>query len=122
MHGKDITIPKGTEITAYIAADTPLSPANFNKAPSDLPTSAQTQSAISSESSELSSIAVKSTPDGADIKIDGRFVGSTPSTLRLQPGEHKIVLEKTGFKAWERTISVSSNANVVVDATLEKSP
>ena len=24
MHGKDITIPKGTEITAYVAADTPL--------------------------------------------------------------------------------------------------
>src|SRR5882672_550589 len=31
MHGKDITIPKGTEITAYVAADTPLDPAKFNK-------------------------------------------------------------------------------------------
>jgi len=31
MHGKDITIPKGTELTAYIAADTPLDPAKFNK-------------------------------------------------------------------------------------------
>ena len=31
MHGKNITIPKGTEVTAYVAADTPLDPAKFNK-------------------------------------------------------------------------------------------
>jgi hypothetical protein len=31
MHGKDITIPKGTEITAYVSADTPLDPAKFRK-------------------------------------------------------------------------------------------
>jgi hypothetical protein len=31
MHGKDITIPKGTEVTAYVAAETPLDPTKFNK-------------------------------------------------------------------------------------------
>src|SRR5712692_2465476 len=31
MHGKDITIPKGTEVSAYVAADTPLDPAKFAK-------------------------------------------------------------------------------------------
>jgi hypothetical protein len=31
MHGKDITIPKGTEVTAYVASDTPLDPAKFPK-------------------------------------------------------------------------------------------
>jgi len=31
MHGKDITIPKGTEVTAYVAADTPLDPSKFSK-------------------------------------------------------------------------------------------
>lgn len=31
MHGKDITIPKGTEITAYVAADTPLDASKFRK-------------------------------------------------------------------------------------------
>jgi hypothetical protein len=31
MHGKDITIPKGTEVTAYVAADTPLDPAKFTR-------------------------------------------------------------------------------------------
>jgi len=31
MHGKDITVPKGTEVTAYVAADTPLDPAKFTR-------------------------------------------------------------------------------------------
>jgi hypothetical protein len=31
LHGKDIIIPKGTEVTAYVAADTPLDSAKFNK-------------------------------------------------------------------------------------------
>jgi hypothetical protein len=31
MHGKDITIPKGTEVTAYVAADTPLDLTKFTK-------------------------------------------------------------------------------------------
>ena len=31
LHGKDITIPKGTEVTAYVAADTPLDLAKFSK-------------------------------------------------------------------------------------------
>ena len=31
MNGKNITIPKGTEVTAYVAADTPLDPAKFSK-------------------------------------------------------------------------------------------
>jgi len=31
MHGKNITIPKGTEVTAYVAADTPLDATKFNK-------------------------------------------------------------------------------------------
>src|SRR5258707_1520232 len=30
IHGNDITIPKGTEVSAYVAANTPLNPAKFN--------------------------------------------------------------------------------------------
>jgi hypothetical protein len=36
MHGQDLTIPKGAEITAYVAADTPLDPAKFRKQTSRL--------------------------------------------------------------------------------------
>ncbi len=32
MHGKDMTIPKGTEITAYVNGDVPLTMSRFTSA------------------------------------------------------------------------------------------
>ena len=67
-----------------------------------------------------SSIVVKSTPDGADIEVDGRYVGSTPSSVQLKVGDHKIAVKKKGYTTWERTIILSAGGNIVVDASLEK--
>jgi len=61
---------------------------------------------------------IASTPDGADIEIDGNFVGNTPSTVGLSPGQHGISVKKPGFKPWERKVTVSSG-QVNVNAVLE---
>lgn len=61
---------------------------------------------------------INSTPAGADIEIDGNYVGSTPSTVGVAAGQHQISVKKSGFKPWERKISVSSG-QVSVTATLE---
>jgi len=129
MHGKDITIPKGTEITAYINGDIPLDAKRFTpqtpgaqesagtagQSPSDVmvPMSANTGDASES------AVEIKSTPDGAEITVDEKFVGNTPSTLRLPPGDHKIRLEKRGFKAWEKILSVGNGGTATVNVTLE---
>lgn len=118
MHGKDITIPKGTEITAYINGDAELDPAKF--APK-IANAEPSEGAAPAAAVEASTVVVKSTPDGAEITVDGKFVGSTPSTLRLTPGEHSITIEKSGFKVWQRAITVSSAGSVTVEATLDKS-
>jgi PEGA domain len=68
----------------------------------------------------LVSVAVKSEPDGADITADGKFVGSTPSTLRLAAGDHVIVIEKSGYKAWKRTMTIASGESPTISATLDK--
>ena len=119
MHGKDITIPKGTEITAYVAADTPLDPANFKK---QTGTSESGVAKTEVASTGLSSVMVKSTPDGAEITVDDKFLGTTPSTVQLTPGEHKIVILKAGFRSWERTMTISPNGSVNLDISLEKIP
>jgi len=36
---------------------------------------------------------VKSTPDGADITVDGKFSGSTPSKLQMTEGAHIILVD-----------------------------
>lgn len=121
IRGKDITIPKGTEITAYVAADTALDPAKFGNHETASSANSNPEESTN-EIAGLATVLVKSTPDASDITIDGKFVGSTTSALRLEPGEHTILIEKSGFKPWQRAISVSTNGNVTVDATLERVP
>src|SRR5713101_4697546 len=104
MHGKDITIPKGTEITAYVNGDMNLDPGKFTAKPAETPAAA---AAPSQPSEQLSTVVIKSTPDGADITVDGKYVGSTPSTLRLSGGDHTVAIEKAGFKAWQRAVTLS---------------
>jgi PEGA domain len=101
MHGKDITIPKGTEITAYINGNTRLDEAKFKAAtPGTVATAPVTTS--------TALLDISSTPAGADIEIDGKFVGSTPSSISLSPGDHDIVVKKAGFSAWQKKMSVSA--------------
>jgi hypothetical protein len=130
VHGKDITIPKGTEITAYINGDIPLDPKKFvtqaTMSPETSSTSVQSPADAApaqngnNSGSELSTVDIKSTPDGAEITVDDKFMGSTPSSLRLAPGDHRIKLEKAGFKTWERTLTVGAGATATVDPALEK--
>jgi len=130
VHGKDITIPKGTEITAYINGDIPLDPKKFvtQAAASPEPGAATLPppaDAVATQTEKgldavLSTVDIKSTPDGAEITVDDKFMGSSPSSLRLAAGDHKIKLAKPGFKTWERTMTVSAGATATVDATLEK--
>jgi hypothetical protein len=125
MHGKDITIPKGTEITAYVNGDIPLDSKKFQTetagATTGQPSHVAAAAQISSGSDPvLSSVEVKSTPDGADITVDEKYVGSTPSTLKLTAGDHKVKLEKPGFKAWERTLTVAAGVTAMLNPTLDK--
>jgi len=123
IKGKNIIIPKGTEISAYVAADTALDSAKFGNAEtaSSASSTSQALGEPANERSGLAAILVKSSPDACDITVDGKFVGSTTSTLHLSPGDHTILIEKSGFRPWQRTISVGANGKVTVDATLEKS-
>ena len=123
MRGKDVNIPKGTQINAYVDGDREIAlggPVPAPMAPAQ-PVAAPTAPAPAPASTEdLSTVVLKSTPDGADITVDGKYVGSTPSTMRLAPGDHSISIEKTGFKPWQRTMTVNPGGIVTLDATLEK--
>jgi hypothetical protein len=118
IKGKNITIPKGTEITAYVAADTPINSDSFKSQPAV----ASNLSAQQSDSSAggLSAVSVQSTPEGAEITIDGKFMGTTPSTLNLSAGEHTMKIEKSSYKGWNRTVTLSAGGNIKIDATLER--
>jgi hypothetical protein len=118
MKGKDITVPKGTEITAYISGD------SFMSQPQPKPVIAVVPSPTPAPAPDANhaSIILKSIPEAAEITIGGKFFGSTPATIRLAPGDHLISVAKAGFRSWEKTVSVTANSALNIEATLEKQP
>jgi hypothetical protein len=108
MKGKDISIPQGTEITAFVQGDMHLDMAKFTPNPGG---GAVVVAA-------LSSLDVTSSVPGADILVDGNFVGNTPSTVSVPPGQHTILVQKKGYADWTRTMNVSG-PSVRLSAELE---
>jgi hypothetical protein len=67
------------------------------------------------------SVAVDSIPPGADIEIDGAFVGDTPSTITVAPGSHQIAIKKKGFTNWNKTLNVTGGT-IRLNPELEQEP
>jgi hypothetical protein len=75
----------------------------------------QVQQVAESNATKLS---IASTPAGADIEVDGGFVGNTPSTIDVAAGEHSITVSKNGYKSWERKLK-TNGGNVNLNVELE---
>jgi hypothetical protein len=116
IHGKDIVIPKGTEVTAFVQGDMRLDMAKMVPPPPlGDPTAAP---AALAATPAMASLSVESTVPGADIEVDGAFVGNTPSTVSVTPGQHTIAVKKKGYADWTRTLNVSG-PNIHLSADLE---
>lgn len=118
IHGKDISIPQGTEITAFVEGDMHLDMAKFAPAPEPAPMPAKDASGTNAQVASPG-LTVESTPAGADIEIDGVFVGSTPSTVNVTPGSHDITVKKKGYVDWTRKMSINGGS-IRLEADLEK--
>jgi hypothetical protein len=68
----------------------------------------------------IGGLTVTSTPDSADVFVDGTFKGNTPSTLKLSAGKHMVKVASSGYKDWEREIDVTAGSDVKLNAKLEK--
>jgi len=110
VHGKDVVIPQGTEVTAFVQGDMKLDMAKF------APVSAV--SAVAAASAAVpSTLTIDASVPNCDIEVDGSFVGNTPSTLNLAPGKHDIVVKKSGYTDWTRTMTVA-NGTIRVSAEM----
>jgi hypothetical protein len=101
MHGKDLVIPKGTEITAYINGDTALTMARF--APSG-PLNSPTPTVDAA-----AQLSVDSNVANCDIEVDGAFAGNTPSQLPLSAGIHVITISQKGYVPWSKKVLITSS-------------
>jgi hypothetical protein len=90
-------------------------------APSAAPPAAAAAPPQAQPAQQGAAVAVDSTPPGADIEVDGEFVGNTPSSVNVAPGSHEITVKKKGFADWTRKLNVTGGS-VHLNAELEAAP
>ena len=128
------TLPPASSTTpASTGAAAPAPAGAGEKTPATTPTPAPTP-ADSEESAsaprpatppataapEKGVIHLATTPPGAGIFVDERFVGQTPARLRLAPGPHTIRLSLDGFKDWSQELDVLEGSEVTLQIDLTK--
>jgi hypothetical protein len=116
--GRPAAIPAAAKVplttTVPPAAKAPeSSPA---AAPASVPAANSPQAQVTKEVK----CSFSSTPPGADISLDGRYVGSTPSVMNLAVGPHQVSVSMPGFAPWKRALTVSPGSELTVNAVLEK--
>jgi hypothetical protein len=62
---------------------------------------------------------INSTPSGADIQVDGAFVGATPSDIDLTCCWHDVTITKPGRKPWTRRVRITGG-HLNINAQLHK--
>lgn len=102
----------------------PHAPVIAQNSASPSPGAVQTISPAKPEAETFSSEKVRcnftSTPAGAEITVDGKYVGNTPSVVGLITGTHNIVLSLPGFATWKRELTVMSGSELNVNTALQK--
>ncbi len=68
------------------------------------------------------SVTIASDPPGAEIYVDGKFVGQTPSTIHLASGSHRVEVKSQGKQAWARDLEVLKDSQLTLHPVLSASP
>jgi len=65
-------------------------------------------------------VTVRSTPYLSEVFVDGDSMGYTPAKIALAPGKHSFRVEKPGYKAWTKEMTITVGSELTLDATLGK--
>ncbi len=122
VYGKDVSIPEGRTVAAYTSDRTALDPARFANPLPNITCDRDPIPTITAASDALATFLIRSTPSDAELSVDGRYFGNTPSTVRLTPGDHLITASAPGRKTWERTVHATPKSEVNITAVLEERP
>jgi S1-C subfamily serine protease len=105
--------PQSNENVAASANTVPSTNPKLPSGASMMTTAANTQIAPGFGITEITS-----DPNGAEIFLDDKFVGTCPATLRIAEGAHTLILESAHHSDWSRSISILKDSTVTVKATL----
>lgn len=98
----------------------PVAPAKTAEpAPTPSRTPRPAASGSPSASGYRGALALTSSPDGAQVVLNGKMVGKTPVVLNDLPvGSRAIVVRRDGYSPWSASVRVIANQRTTVRATL----
>jgi curli biogenesis system outer membrane secretion channel CsgG len=70
-------------------------------------------------------ITIKSDPEGADVEIDGVYLGNAGGEFEVNPGVHEILVSLPGYQTWSKKVKVrdglafTATLSEVVDQKIE---
>lgn len=71
-----------------------------------------------SQQSKNGNVIISCAADGADVFVDGAFMGNTPATLTLCEGAHTIEVKKEGRGTFRRELRVLAGSEITIRAEL----
>jgi hypothetical protein len=114
------TVASSTATAAAPAAPTPAPSATESSSVPMASTPAPAAPAVQESVAGQVRCSFTSTPSGADITLDGKYVGSTPSAIIVGAGAHTVVFSMPGFAPWTRELTVAAGSDLTVNAILQK--
>jgi len=68
-------------------------------------------------------VQIRTEPKGADVLLDGeKMAKQSPLRTPVQPGTHKLTIQKSGFQAIEKTITVKKGEPMEINERLQRQP
>jgi hypothetical protein len=69
--------------------------------------------------SRKEALAVRSSPSGAEVFLDGKRMGQTPFSGEVPPGTYQVILDKDGLSSFAHGVIVKSDLTLHVDLKFE---
>ncbi len=107
------------QLYTLVDKDLESTPADTGR-PSSTPTLAKQDPSPLSSGTELVKCRFTSTPSQAEITVDGKFAGSTPSVVALSAGNHTVEISIPEFATWKKDLTISQGSELTVNALLQK--
>lgn len=72
------------------------------------------------ETPAFSRLRVSSEPSGAEVFLDGDFIGVTPVSYGARPGRHVVEIAREGYRTFERSVNTRPGESLDINARLER--
>lgn len=113
--------PDYTTSTAIVAGQVTTINADLSKGPQAAVTNAPAATATTAPVPGEGSLSVSTTPQGAQVFVDGVVRGMTPATIPgLPAGQHTVLLKLDGYQEFNTTVSIPDGKTAEFNTALAK--